>query len=328
MPDLQQGDCVIPDNRAMNDDLTLSTPATQPQPQHWVIAYASSHAPALQQALDTLYLPHLEKVLSGMACIAKSDAARESAALMLPHENAPVLWQQTPVWGDEALITPCHWQVGMNEVLLLNPAELHLSEDESKQMLAAVQPYFEEDGLHLSYESPLVWRAKGALLQDMPFAALEKVSGQHIKDWLPQGPHARTLQRLQSEMQMLLYQHPVNDLRSQQGRWTVNAFWVHRSLEQLYPELSGAQIRLDLREAAYADDATRWQQQWQTLDAQIGAALQSSSLSMASITLCSETNWHHYRPHQATWLHKLKRIMTPFKLKTELRALSVGATAP
>ena len=326
MPDLQQGDCVIPDNRAMNDDLTLSTPASQPQSQHWVIAYASSHAPALQQALDTLYLPHLEKALQSMTCAAQSDIKTESTAPLLPHENAPAVWNQTPVWGDEALITPCHWQVGMNEVLLLNPAEMHLSEEESQQLLAAVKPYFEEDGLSLSYESPLVWRAKGELFQGMPFASLEKVAGQHIKDWLPLGPHARTLQRLQSEMQMLLYQHPVNDRRSQQGRWAVNSFWVHRSLAQLYPDNQQTAFRLDLQEAAKHGNAKDWQQQWQALDKLIGENFQASPSRITSITLCSETQWRHYRPHKPSWLHALKRSLSPLKVQAELRALTAGVS--
>jgi hypothetical protein len=312
----------------MNAAIPSSPKPADTGPQHWVIAYASSHSAPLQQALSTLYLPHLEKALAGMACASASDFESEIKSPLLPHENAPALWHQAPVWGDEALITPCHWQVGMNEVLLLNPAELRLSADESQQMLATVQPYFEEDGLHLAYESPLVWRAKGLLLQDMPFASLEKVAGQQVKEWLPQGPHARTLQRLQSEMQMLLYQHPVNDLRSQQGRWTVNAFWVHRTLAQLYPSTPQAQIRLDLRDAASSANAEGWRQQWQTLDAQIGEALQSSTACMASITLCSETHWRHYRPHNPSWLHTLKRMLSPLKVHTELRALTAGVSIP
>lgn len=312
----------------MNAALPLPPQPADAGPQHWVIAYASSHSDPLQQILDTLYLPHLTKALADMACVSKSDLAHQSSSPLLPHENAPSLWHQAPVWGDEALITPCHWQVGMNEVLLLNPAALHLGADESQQLLAAVQPYFEEDGLRLAYESPLVWRAKGQLLQDMPFASLEKVAGQQVKEWLPQGPHARTLQRLQSEMQMLLYQHPVNDLRSQQGRWTVNAFWVHRTLEQLYPDMSATQFRWDLRESANAGDAIRWHQQWQTLDAQIGAALQASPACMASITLCSETDWRHYRPQNQSWLQALKRRVFPLKVHAELRALTAGVSAP
>lgn len=312
----------------MNDALPLSNSTAGASPQHWVIAYASSHLAPLKQALDTLYLPHLGKILQGMTCVAKSDAEVQAASPLLPHENAPTLWDQLPVRGEEALITPCHWQVGMNEVLLLNPAEMQLSAEESQQLLAAVKPYFEEDGLHLFYESPLIWRATGSLLKDMPFASLEKVAGQHIKDWLPQGPHARALQRLQSEMQMLLYQHPVNDLRSQQGRWTVNSFWVHRSLEQLYPNQHATVFRMDLQPAAGIGNAEEWLAQWQVLDAWMGHQFQSANSVMSSITLCSETHWRHYRPHAPSWFQSLKRKLSPFNVQAELRALIAGVSAP
>ena len=93
----------------------------------------------------------------------------------------------------------------------------------------------------------LVWRAKGALFKDLPFAPLERVVGQHVNAWMPSASKARSLQRLQSEMQMLLYQHPVNDQRSLQGKWTVNSFWVHRQVDQLYAPTLPVQIHLDLK---------------------------------------------------------------------------------
>lgn len=301
--------------------------------RHGVIAYAAPDSEALRtamnNAMDALYLPNLQKLLSRMACVSKLSTAPEGvSAFLMPHESAPQLLGAKPSFGKEAIMTPCHWQVGMNEVLLLNPAEMQLSAEESQQLLAAVKPYFEEDGLHLSYESPLVWRAKGQLLKDMPFASLAKVSGQPIKDWLPQGPNARTLQRLQSEMQMLLYQHPVNDLRSQHGRWAVNSFWVHRSLEQLYPDNSTTAFQLDLHQAAIHGNATEWLQQWQALDKRMGAIHLASPNSLASVTLCSETHWRHYRPQSKSWLQSLKRMVSPLKVQAELRALTAGVSVP
>ena len=154
----------------------------------------------------------------------------------------------------------------MNEVIMLNPAEMGLSEDESKQLLAAIQPYFQEDGLEVVYESPLIWQAKSQLFEGLPFASLDRVVGQNVKPWMPdasKAPHAKSLQRLQSEMQMLMYQHPVNDQRSLEGRWTLNSFWVHRNLEQLHPHPSPMRISLDLRDSVQAANAKQWQQTWQ-----------------------------------------------------------------
>ena len=135
--------------------------------RHWVIAYAAPEPEALRaamnNALDTLYLPNLQKLLSRMACVSKSSTSPEGvSAFLMPHESAPQLLGAKPSLGKEAIMTPCHWQVGMNEVNLLKPQELALNEDESRQLLSAIQPYFEEDGLQVVYESPLVWRPRVA----------------------------------------------------------------------------------------------------------------------------------------------------------------------
>ena len=266
--------------------------------RHGVIAYAAPDSEALRKAMnhamDALYLPNLQKLLSRMACVSKLSTAPEGiSAFLMPHESAPQLLGAKPSFGKEAIMTPCHWQVGMNEVTLLKPQELALNEDESRQLLSAIQPYFEEDGLQVVYESPLVWRVTGDLLDGLPLASIERVVGQNIKPWMPEHQRAKTLQRLQSEMQMLLYQHPVNDERSLKGRWSVNSFWLHRSLDQLYPDASEFNVALDLRENMQASNPKLWQQDWQHLDATLCQSL-SQALDQnhdVSLTLCSETSW-------------------------------------
>jgi hypothetical protein len=285
----------------------------------------------MNNALDTLYLPNLQKLLGRMACVSKSSTATEGvSAFLMPHESAPQILGAKPSLGKEAIMTPCHWQVGMNEVTLLEPQELALNEQESKQLLSAIQPYFEEDGLQVVYESPLVWRVAGDLLDGLPLASIDRVVGQNIKPWMPEHQRAKTLQRLQSEMQMLLYQHPVNDERSLKGRWTVNSFWLYRSLEQLYPDASDLNVALDLRENMQASNPKLWQQGWEHLDATLCQSL-SQALDQnhgVSLTLCSETSWRHYRPQPVSWLNKLHRLIQPVSVIKELRALSSGVSAP
>jgi hypothetical protein len=285
----------------------------------------------MNNAPDTLYLPNLQKLLSRMACVSKSSTAPEGAsAFLMPHESAPQILGAKPSLGKEAIMSPCHWQVGMNEVTLLKPQELALNEDESRKLLSAIQPYFEEDGLQVVYESPLVWRVTGDLLDGLPLASIDRVVGQNIKPWMPEHQRAKTLQRLQSEMQMLLYQHPVNDERSLKGRWTVNSFWLHRRIDQLYPDAADLDVALDLRENMQASNAKLWQQAWEHLDATLCQSL-CQALDQnhdVSLTLCSETSWRHYRPQPASWLSKLHRLIQPVSVIKELRALTSGVSAP
>ena len=314
----------------MKDGLTPHPAPAGLNMQHSIIAYACNPSEPLSEGLGTLNLPHLATLLSKMTCVSQGftptdleSGKHPEAAYLMPHESVLNLWNLTPRYGPEAIITPCHWQVGMNEVVMLNPAEIQLSAEESQALLAAIQPYFAEDGLEVTYESPLVWRAKGALFNDLPFAALERVVGQHVNAWMPSASKARSLQRLQSEMQMLLYQHPVNDQRSMQGRWTVNSFWVHRQMEQLYPSTHPAMLHLDLREASLLSNALQWRQHWESLDRTVCKAMLDAMNAdhEISLTLCSLHAWRHYRLPQKSLLNNLKRLFSTTTVQKELGAL-------
>jgi hypothetical protein len=314
----------------MKEGLSPSPTPNSLDAQHNIIAYACSANEALSGGLNALYLPHLAALLGKMTCVANgfTPSDREhgkhlEAAYLMPHESALSVFGLSPQWGSEALITPCHWQVGMNEVLMLNPAEIQLSAAESQALLSAIQPYFAEDGLEVTYESPLVWRARGRLFEDLPFAALERVVGQQVSAWMPSDAKAKPLQRLQSEMQMLLYQHPVNDQRSLQGRWTVNSFWVHRQTDQLYDLTGKAQLYLDLQEATHQSNAAQWRQTWQNLDNTVCKSLLNALTQQqeVSLTLCSAHAWRHYRPQKKSLLNTFKRLFASTTVHKELSAL-------
>jgi hypothetical protein len=212
---------------------------------HLIIPYAASQAFSGPEVWAGWQLPHLQALLS---LLQRQQVLQDHgpAALHLPHErlraqslgwapDAPTLpWsalhqaqQGQASAAPQAWMTPCHWQVGMDQVVMADPAHVRLSDDESHQLLQAMQPFLQEDGLQVTWHSALLWHAEGALLADLPTASLDRVIGQNVKDWMPQHPAARPLQRLQSEMQMLLYNHPVNDARDARRQHTVNAFWLH-----------------------------------------------------------------------------------------------------
>lgn len=314
----------------MNDGFTSSQSPAGHGAQHHIIAYACSHSAALSQGLNTLYLPQLSALLAKMKCVAEGSTQADlvagqfpESAYLMPHERVLNLWHLQAHWGHEVIMTPCHWQVGMNEVVMLNPTEIQLSDEESRALLAAIQPYFAEDGIEVVYESPLVWRATGALFQGLPFASLEKVIGQHVNAWLPSAPQARPLQRLQSEMQMLLYQHPVNDQRSLRGRWTVNSFWVHREIDQLYASTHPAQFHWELKEARQQANAALWREQWELLDRTVCQSLLDALVQQqdVSLTLCSDTLWRHYRPQKSSLWNSLQSLFKPFSIQQEFSAL-------
>jgi hypothetical protein len=115
---------------------------------------------------------------------------------------------------------------------------------------------------------------------------------------MPESPQARTLHRLQSEMQMLLYTHPVNDARAAQGLPAVNSFWVSGAgaLPPTVPEISAPALDLSLRESALRQDWAAWAQAWQQLDAtRVDALLGALERGEpVRLTLCGERAWQAF----------------------------------
>jgi hypothetical protein len=260
---------------------------------HLIVSHAGAADDPRRQALAGLRLPHLSRLLSRLERLPDEVAPAEpDRSLNLPHERAQAralglpgedgylpwaAWRQASAGHAAdgaafARLTPCHWAVGSDHIALRDPDALQLSDQESQNLLAAMQPYFTEDGLAVQWESALCWSARGDLLQDLPCASLDRVIGRRIDDWLPRTAAARPIRRLQQEMQMLLYTHPVNEDREQRGLLPVNSFWVDGAgaLPVGWMASGKAEVHLDerLRGPTLQGDIAAWSLAWQQLDSE------------------------------------------------------------
>lgn len=275
---------------------------------HLVIPLAASHAPGCQQALATLQLPQLERLLRKLIPSA-TDTGQENDP-ELPHQRvlachlglptAPTpwaAWQRAQTHADGgsgtwAFITPCQWRVGTDHVIMGSPGQLQLDEADSRALLAIVAPWFAEDGITLHYHQPTRWLAQGAAFDGLACAALERVVQRDVRPWLPDAAQARQLHRLHSEMQMLLYTHAFNDVRAARGLPPVNAFWVHGAghLAATPSPVPPPEMPTTLLACALREDWHAWASAWQQLDAGPIAQLaeQAARGQSVRLTLCGE----------------------------------------
>jgi hypothetical protein len=310
---------------------------------HLLIPCAAPGGDAGRAATAALALPTLERLLARLSP-AEEDACGETA-LSTPGERAlarlcglagadgALPWAawaqarsgQAPGEAAWARITPCHWQVGTDHIRMHDPQQLQLAADDSQALLAAVRPYFEQDGLALDWRGPTHWVARGPLFDQLALASLDRVAGRVLDPWIPRGPEARPLRRLQQEMQMLLYTHPVNDARQQAGLPPVNSFWADGpgALPVDAPPPAGLEIVDALREPALLQDWPAWTAAWRQLDAGACARLLAAldAGRPVALTLCGDSRARTWRSAGAGALRRLAALWSRPRAATLLATL-------
>lgn len=294
----------------------MSVPSANP-PRHLLIPFAAASAPECQTLLAGLHLPNLQALLP---LLTEQTADRGddhsfsppheralARALGLPVADGAIPWaaarSDTPT-APQAFFSLCHYQVGMDQVRVLPGSGLGLDDADSRALFDAFAPLCAEDGITLRWDAPTEWHASGEALRHIACASLDRASGRNASDWLPRATHdgaaahARLLQRLQSEAQMLFYSHPVHDARAARGQQAVNGFWVHGAgaLQSAPARCEPPTLPDALCQAALCSDWTAWQAAWRGLDAYEIAGLLAAAQrgEPVTLTLCGER-------HARTW---------------------------
>jgi len=295
---------------------------------HLLIPFAFCSSDGCSSALPSLKLPHLEKLLARLTSqpldtgdefsLSPPHERALARALSLPTEDGLIPWaalHQQPANGAWAFITPCHWQVGTNHIAMSGQELPDFSAHESQTLLTAMQPYFAEDGIALHYEHPTRWLARGNVFRGLATASLDRVVGRNVENWMPRSASAASLRRLQNEMQMLLYTHPVNEARAQRGAPPVNSFWLSGTGAMPQPPLNPAvatqpMVVNTLRVAALNEDWPAWVQAWQALDASDCAALLAAldQGESCQLTLCGERHAQTFHTQPQTYRQRFMKL--------------------
>jgi len=309
---------------------------------HLLIPFASALSERGTQTLRALKLPNLTQLLSRLSPTAT--IGTDEYSLTPPHERAlanALSWKGEDgalpwaahnaaqdgvdtgnrAWGQ---LTPVHWHVGADHVTLPDPHNLHLSAQESHTLFEVVKPLFESEGWVMAWGAPTRWYAAHDSLDGLPCASIDRVIGRNIDLWLPTTPQARLIRRLQNEVQMLLYQQPLNDERVGLGALPVNSFWLsgcgraqaERAIDDLVHVTS-------LRAPVVSSNWPAWAEAWQALDAtEVNQALKRTQQGEpVTLTLCGERLAQRFEQQaQGLWSRMSKRL-SPAPVAPVLEAL-------
>ncbi len=308
---------------------------------HLVIPFARCEGDdwfAAMKAQPAGNLKNLGKLLQGMKRVASDEG--EAHSLSTPHERVLAQAQGLDAAVDGLIpwaaleantgtekawtfITPCHWAMGREHATMTDPAALALTPKDSQTLLAAMQPYFATEGITLHYVAPEHWLAEGEVFRTLPTASLDRVLGRNVDAWLPGTDTAPSLRRLQNEMQMLLYTHPLNDERSAKRLLPVNSFWISGTgaLNQPVQKIQKINTPRTLAQAAFKDAWAAYVKAWGEIDA-IGVAqllLQQNAGQAVRLSLCGERNAQTFETTTQSFFNKISHR---FKTKKPLDILS------
>jgi len=280
--------------------------------------------PVQEPLLATLTPPH-ERAWAQVLGWSVTDgvlpwAARAAAELGLVANSATDGW---------AFISLCNWHVSNGQVTLGDPADLRIDEATDATLFNAMHSFFAEDGIALHPYKPGQWLAQSPLLLDLPTASMDRVIGRNIDPWLvgshvaadALSPAAQLLRRLQNEMQMLLYTHPINEGRG----LTINSFWVHGT-GALPAHVNGQPKNQEpaviptLRQSALQQDFMGWLEAWQHVDAHVIAPMLArvAAGEPQRLVLCGEHEFHVYDSATPSLWQRLRTHFAPTSLDTVL----------
>ncbi|MDE1183931.1 regulator [Paraburkholderia sp.] len=130
-----------------------------------------------------------------------------------------------------ACVQPVHVRIAHDHLVLIDPASLDLPDDEAAALLAVARPLIEELGVTLEAPRPTRWYLSSDAFGTLAGASPLRASGRNIEIWLPHEAHtgerSRAWMKLQNEVQMAWFEHPVNEAREARGLPAVNSIWFH-----------------------------------------------------------------------------------------------------
>jgi len=155
------------------------------------------------------------------------------AATAADHQNSPALacaaMHAMGLGVSEGawfMLHPAHIHIARDHLVLTDIRQIGLSDAESRELFDAALPLFAEAGRELVYGDAGTWFLRADDWQGLLSSTPDATCGHNIDIWMPKGSGDQAWRKLQNEVQMLWFAHPLNEGREMQGRQTVNSLWL------------------------------------------------------------------------------------------------------
>jgi hypothetical protein len=188
-----------------------------------------------QTVWSGLELPALEKLI-GRARAERFDAITPEGWLcqafqLERQQDWPVAPLTLELDGGEAAdaywlrADPVHLRMDRDRLVLVENALFDVSMEEAEALGATLNDHFREQEITLHAPRPKRWYVRLPRAPSLVTHSTSVAAGGDVRGLLPTGADALAWHRVFNEIQMLLYDHPVNVEREQRGEPVVNSVW-------------------------------------------------------------------------------------------------------
>jgi hypothetical protein len=128
--------------------------------------------------------------------------------------------------GDDYVLCadPVHLAAHRDTALLMQTID-DLSPDDAGTLVRMLDRHFADDDVRFEALRASAWFARRRQPADLITTTPEAARGGRLVTNLPRGRDSATWKRWHNEIEMLLYEHPVNAARERRGSVAVNALW-------------------------------------------------------------------------------------------------------
>ena len=123
------------------------------------------------------------------------------------------------------LVSPIQLTIHSSSVTLHAPDTLNISACEAQQFCDSINTFIAADHWQISPITPTLWLLITPYLLNVTFTPLWDAVGFLNPEKLAQGKDRNKVEKIATEIQMLLSTHPVNKIRAEQNISTINSIW-------------------------------------------------------------------------------------------------------
>ena len=171
----------------------------------------------------------IEASTNGINTLLKTITQKFTSFFTKPEVNAAQDWQAANGEAEHAFwlfAAPVTMLPGQDSFYMGDPAPAAISGEESEALMASLNQLFADDGYHFYLQSNR-WFLGLDNDPQVTVTHLNEVVNKDVAQYLPTGVGASAWNKAQTEIQMLLFTHPVNQAREAQDLPMINSLWCY-----------------------------------------------------------------------------------------------------